>query len=229
MTKRVRVLLLALVSPLLVVPVGNASADAPPTVTISTIRSTYTYGDSVELVFDINGTGPGMAFSVTVDGAKNPLIIKSSTTDGVRTAEAAAYVNFTVRAHVYDADGTTELATAVKTITVHAQLETTVLGYHGSQGRYTVFSRGASPKFESAEYPAAPGKRCLRHIVQRQFGSAWRNVTTSACKVEAKQGRVVWAWRGRHPSGTHFRVRPTFAGDQANLPSVGAWRYFRFR
>jgi hypothetical protein len=206
-----------------------ATADAPPTVTITTSRSTYSYGDAVHLVFDIDGTGSGKYFSVTVDGAKHPLVPEATTYDGTRSADAGAYVNFTVRAHIYDTDGTTEIATAVKTINVHAMMATNSLGFHGDQGKYAVFARGSSPTFESASLPAAPGQRCLRHVVQSRSAAGWRHVVTSACKVEGKQGRVAWRWHGKHASGVRFRVRPTFAGDKANLPSVGPWLYFRFR
>ena len=127
-----------------------------------------------------------------------------------------------------DADDTLE-ARITRNVPVRASIGTSPLGYYTRSGGYAVYSKGYSPKYRSATYPAFPGQRCLRHEVQRRYAAGWRTVFTSACRVEGKQGRVDWLWAGKHPSGVKFRLRAKFAGDAVNLANVSTWNYLRFR
>ena len=230
MNRRTRLVVLALVAALLAIPVmvSSASAADPTTVSITKDRSYYVAGQSAQLTVVTSGTGSGKALRVTVSYANGATrTVSSGATDDTFTFEFGMYINSTIRADVLDGD--TVVATDEVTMPVRAKLGTRAFGYHQKYGSYLLYPRGSSPSFRSAIEPVVKGSRCLRHVVQRRYASGWKNVFTSACRVQDSKGRVDWTWRGKHASGVRFRVRATFAGDSLNRANAGNRIYFKFR
>lgn len=241
MVNRTRVSRLALVAGLFAVllatPTVSASADTPPSVTLTADKAVYVAGQSAELTSDVVGTNLDWVVDFQYAGTTgwHSLCVQFNTEQGAHHCELALAYNVTVRARLIDDKGTKDTsddvveASATHVIPVKAAMDITPIGYYQKSGHYAVESRGSSPSFRSASYPAFPGKRCLRHVVQRQYASGWKDVFTSACRIEQKQGQVYWRWLGKHASGVRFRVHATLAGDTVNQPSASPWFYFRFR
>ncbi len=237
MTRRARLLLatvlLAAVSSL---PVA-ASADPPPSVTLSSDKAIYVASDTATFTSHVTAMNLDWVVAAQFPGSATWKVLCFSQNVNTDTFKCTigVYYNLTVRAQLIDDHGTKDTsddtveATATLNVPVRAQMGTQAFGYHGTSGRYSVYPRGSSPKFRSATLPALPGKRCLRHEVQRRYSSGWRTVKTSACLTEQTQGRVDWTWKHSHPSGVNFRVRATFAGDAINRSNSSAWLYFKFR
>jgi hypothetical protein len=239
---RTRVLLLSLLAAALALPVLPASAADPgPTVTLTASKSVYVAGQTIRLTSSVVASNLTFLAQVRYVGSS-----EWSKIDFARNVNTATFsiklgttyypYNMTVRALLIDEHGTfddssddTVVKSVSRSIGVKAGLSIAPVGYYIRSGGYAVYSKGSSPKFQSDSDPGFPGKRCLRHQVQRRYASGWRGVLTSACKVEAKLGRVSWQWAGKHASGVKFRVRPTFAGDAVNKANLGPWFYFRFR
>ncbi len=240
MTRRARLLLAtALLAAVSSLPVA-ASADPQPSVTLTADKAIYVAGGNAKLTSTYVAMNLAFEMDVQYPGSTQWHYLRASypvnTGDQPITCDLGVYYNVTVRAELIDTHGTpkdpsddTVVATATKTVPVRAAIGTQAFGYHGTSGRYSVYPRGNSPKFRSATVPALPGKRCLRHEVQRRYSSGWRTVKTSACLIEQTQGRVDWTWTHKHPSGVNFRVRATFAGDAINHANNSAWLYFKFR
>lgn len=240
MTRRARLLLATvLVAAVSSLPAA-ASADPQPSVTLTSDQAIYVAGGTAKLTSTWVATNLAFEMEVQYPGSTQWHFLCGSypvnTGDQPISCDLGLYYNVTVRAQLINNNGTpkdpsddTVEATATKVIPVRAEMGTQAFGYHGTSGRYSVYPHGSSPKFRSATVPALPGKRCLRHQVQRRYSSGWRTVKTSACLTEQTQGRVDWTWTHSHPSGVNFRVRATFAGDAINRANNSSWLYFKFR
>jgi hypothetical protein len=234
---RTRVLLLALLAGFFALPAASASATDPASVTLTMNKSVYVAGDSAEFTSTITATNLDWVVSVQFPGSTDwkPLCVQYNVNDSVQHCTLGVYYNAKVKAVLVDDKGTatttddTVEAAANLSVPVRAAMGILPLDYFTKSGNYAVESNGSSPSFRGASYPAFPGKRCLRHVVQRRYSSGWKRVLTSACMIEQKQGQVVWRWSGRHPSRVNFRVRSTFAGDSVNQAANSSWLYFRFR
>jgi hypothetical protein len=235
---RTRTVVLSLLAATLALPALPASAEDPaPAVTLTPDKTVYVAGQTARLTSKITAHNLDWQVSVQFPGSTDwrQLCASYDVNDSVRTCTLGLTYNVKVRALLIDDKGTSSTsddtleALTTRSIGVKASLATSPMGYYTKSGSYAVYSKGYSPKFRSASYPGFPGKRCLRHQVQRRYASGWKTVSTSACKVEGKQGRVDWQWAGRHASGVKFRVRVTFAGDSVNKANVGRAFYFRFR
>ncbi len=237
MTRRARLLLAtALLAAFATVPVA-ASADPAPSVTLSSDKTVYVAADTATFVSRVSAMNLDWVVAAQVPGSATWKVLcyaRNVNTDTFKCT-LGVYYNVTVRAQLIDDKGTTDPnddtveATATEQVPVRAEMGTQAFGYHATSGRYSVYPHGSSPKFRSATVPALPGKRCLRHQVQRRYSSGWRTVKTSACLTEQTQGRVDWTWTHSHPSGVNFRVRATFAGDAINRANNSSWLYFKFR
>ncbi|MFL6159355.1 MAG: hypothetical protein ACJ72D_24985 [Marmoricola sp.] len=234
--KRARVLVLALLCAFFVVPAtaGSASASDPASVVLTSDKSIYVAGQTGTFTSQITATNLDWTLSVQYPGESattwHYVQVAANTNDTtIRTSLAMNY-NMTVRSELTDpTNGNAVVASVTVDVPVRASIGTQAAGAQYVSHGYVVYRRGASPRFTSSTYPAFPGYRCLRHVVQRKYAAGWRNVRTSACLVEQKQGKVPWTWSGRHPSGVKFRVRGVFAGDAANRYNASAWTYFRFK
>lgn len=243
MKKRTRVLLLALIAGLFALPAVPAAAEddppAPePSVTLTMDKAMYYAGQTVTFTSQVTAQNLEWVVEVQFPGSSawNWLCGSANVNDSVKTCRLGVYYNVKARARLFDDNGTLndpsddipKASSATLSVPVRATVGTIPLGYYTKVRGYAVMSK-YSAKFRSQSSPAFPGKRCLRHQVQRKYASGWRLVKTSACILEGKQGRVDWQWGGRHPSRVKFRVRATFAGDVVNRANNGAWLYFRFR
>ncbi|MCZ4499947.1 MAG: hypothetical protein JWQ74_2502 [Marmoricola sp.] len=233
MKRRAWLLPTVLVAAVLALPGPSATAATTPTVTITADKAGYTAGGSADLTIRTTGSGSGKYIQVSetfANGKTYVLLKKSSSADGVRHVEAAVAYNVTVKATIYDTYASTKVvASGTAVIKVRAKLTTASRGGGSQSGSYRVYSKGTSPTFRSSDYPSYPGKRCLKHQVQRFRDGAWRTVLTGSCKVEASNGKVDWKWAGKHASNVKFRVRATFAGDKLNRPANAPWTYVMFR
>ena len=233
MNRRVQLLVLALAAAFLVSPVGSASADPAPNIVMTTNKSVYVAADTATLTFHTTATN--LNFDAVAQFPGSPTLhqfqcFAQNVNNDTFTCDLGLAYNVQIQAELTDpSNNNAVVASLTRNIPVRAEMATQGFGYHATSGRYALYARGSSPTFRSATYPALPGKRCLRHVVQRHYSSGWKNVTTTACKVEAKQGRVDWTWAHKHPSRVDFRVRATFAGDSLNQPNTSAWLYFRFK
>lgn len=216
------------------------AADEPPTPALSMTadRSVYVAGQTANLTNRITAQNLDWVVAVRIAGTsewKPVCFIQNVQTSTEQCALAGLVYNLTAVAQLIDRHGTDDTADdtveaqVVRTIPVKAKIGTTPLGYYNQSGGYQVYPRGASPKFRTATYPYFPGKRCVRHVVQRHYASGWRTILTSACKLQDSKGRVDWQWAGKHASGVKFRLRATFAGDTVNRANVTSWQYLRFR
>ncbi|MCW2752648.1 MAG: hypothetical protein JWQ32_59 [Marmoricola sp.] len=239
MTRRFRILVLLLAAGALAVPATPAVAtDPPPSVTLTSNHTVYIGGQTATFTSKVVASNLDYVLQVQFPGSaawKDVCASQNVNTDTF-TCDLAMYYNVHMRAQLIDDHGTpnepsddTVKATATESVPVRASMETSYGTYIVKSGRYAVYGAGTSPSFVTQSGPAFPGKRCLRHQVQRRYASGWRTVKTSVCKVEGSQGQVYWTWGGRHPSRVNFRVRGTFAGDVVNASAHSAWIYFTFR
>jgi hypothetical protein len=220
----------------LVCAVGAATpavADPPPTVSIAKDKPIYVSGQTEHITVTVSGAGPGKILVVTafLPNGTSKVVDQTGTSDNdTFHFTYTVYVNHTLRADVYDTDGTTLLAsTPVLTVPEYAGLTTAPKsGYLGYSGAYLVYARGSKPVFRTYDQTGQVGGRCLRHVVQRHYSSGWRTKFTSACRAESNK-RVDWKWLGKHPSRVKFRVRGYFAGDIWNRAHGAGWQYFKFR
>lgn len=227
---------LSVVVALLGLPAVPSYAEDPPSITLTADRAVYTYGQSARFSAVVHAMNLDYYFQVQYAGQTQwrQVNYRGNVNDDVVESTLSAYVNMKVRALLVDNKGTSDPADdtvsveVARSVPVRARISTAPSGYYTKSGSYALMSKYAA-KFRSQSAPAYPGKRCLRHQVQRKYASGWKLVKTSACIVEGKQGVVDWKWTGTHPSRVNFRVRATFAGDTFNRANAGAWVYFRFR
>jgi len=229
MSKKVRVLLVALLA---VVPLGvvtSARAEdpppAPPQVSITVDRATYVAGTTAYITIAVTQSpgdnDPLYIHAVRADGTEFDLP-GADPADGTRTEKLFTDINTRITATV----GSVSKYVDVR---VRPAMGTGPGGKYGWSGRYVVYPHAAKPLFTSQSYPKRPGQMCLRHQVQRLRAGAWRTVKTSGCRLENSKGLVSWRWTGTHPSKVRFRVRATFGGDARNIAGTGTWLYFRLR
>ncbi|MCW2857907.1 MAG: hypothetical protein JWR52_3522 [Marmoricola sp.] len=232
MTRRFRILVLLLAAGALATPAIPASATDPsPSVTLTSNHTVYIAGQTA--TFTSKVVASNLDFVMQVQFPGNPawknVCASQNVNSDTFTCDLAMYYNVHMRAQLIDPSDDSVKATATEYVPVRASMETNYGTYIVKSGRYAVYRAGTSPSFVTQSQPAFPGKRCLRHQVQRRYASGWRAVKTSVCKVEGSQGQVYWTWGGRHPSRVNFRVRGTFAGDVVNASAHSAWIYFTFR
>lgn len=241
MKRRTQVLLLALIAGLFALPTLPAAAEDPapitPSVTLTMNKSVYVASQTATFTSHVEAMNLDWAIEIQYPGSTEWKVLCFAINVNVDdfTCQLGLAYNMKVRASLFDRHGTeataddTLEARVNRTVPVKVRIGTTPLGYYTKSGAYAVFPRGYSPTYRASTYPAFPGQRCLRHVVQRRYASGWKTIFTSACRVQGKQGRVDWKWAGRHASAVNFRVRATFGGDAVNLANVSTWNYLRFR
>lgn len=222
---------------------GPARAgDEPPTPALSMTadKAVYVAGQTAMLTNKITAQNLDWVVAVRIAGTSEwkPLCFVQNVRSGTEMCAislAEVPYNLTAVAQLIDRHGTEDTADdtveaqVARSIPVKVKIGTTPTGYYTQSGGYQVYPRGASPKYRAMAYPAFPGKRCLRHVVQRHYASGWKTIFTSACRAQDSKGQVAWQWAGKHASGVKFRLRATFAGDQVNRANASTWQYLRFR
>jgi len=234
--QRTRVILLALVAGLFVLPTAPAVA-AEPTLTLTAGKSVYVANQTVVLTSRVTSMNLDWSVDVSVDGGSRwtrICLARTVNNDTLRCTITAGYT-FLARARLTDNQGTpkdetddTVAKTVTRTVPVKVAIGTQPRGGVRS-GKYQVYGRGASPTIRSTFYPSKSLGRCLKHQVQRHYSSGWKTVRTSSCKGPNSKGQVSWTWSGKHASGVKYRVRAKFAGDRLNRANASAWVGVRFR
>jgi hypothetical protein len=87
----------------------------------------------------------------------------------------------------------------------------------------------SSPTRAEFTATAEPGyaDMCLRFRIDRRTADGWRKVTTSRCRLTGDAGGARYRTSRDLPVAGHYRVRPTFAGDDFTAPTKGTWQRFR--
>lgn len=219
-----RVVIVTLVAVLSTNALPASAADPPPTVTVTSNRTTYV---------------AGMTASVTVEvqnGNNGTLNVKAQFANGKTATVSCGGVNVndaTFHCSLYVLINTRIVATIGgvsddKLLLVRPSMSSFPTGARAYQNGKAIYFRGDEPLVRTTVTPSR-ASMCIRHQVEVLRASGWKSLLTGGCKYpDPTRNQVLWRWYGDHPTGYQFRVRATFGGDKLNVAGPGTWAYLRF-
>jgi hypothetical protein len=211
---------------------SSAAADpaGPTTITISTDKTIYTYNDTAAVLIHLSptGTSKDVLLYSQLYGQKRTLIAGSPVNAAGDFRTTAPMWTKTVLTAVYRGDVTDAPASTTITRSVRAVVTGSQTGYYGTSatGGFRLYHRADPPSFHITLTPALPGD-CVRFERQRNTADGYRTLDRSQCIALNNASSFYNALKDTR-RGLGYRVRITFAGNDANLSAVSGWMYYKW-
>lgn len=198
------------------------------TVTITTDRLDYGYGQTANIGVDVTGSDTAWVNVFAKEANRDWRTIYSG--EAPPSGLALQYKmrrNTKFQAQVPQ-DGRGLGALTIVDRTTRATLTTKARGAYATTGIYKLYRPTADPKFITTISPAR-NAGCMGFQLQRRSSTGWQTTSNRSCAAIGDASTASWTLTGRQPVRTPYRVRSLFAGDDTNTATNGPWVYFKFR
>ncbi|MFD4413645.1 MULTISPECIES: hypothetical protein [unclassified Streptomyces] len=210
---------------------------AATTVSVTTDRSSYTYGATATVGAHLGTTYNGRTVSIYAQpsGGKKTLV-KSGTVDGKGNLSATYKLSRTTTFTAsFAGDYRYAPATATRTAYDQVKVAQTLTGYYTSTTysgtTYRVYHHTVKPRVTAVVTPNKSGQ-CERFQAQEYYSGAWHTLTTSSCVSLDANSTAVAQLSLTNAVDQKFRVRSEYehsTKDTTNLSTWSGWLYLTVR
>lgn len=206
------------------------TAGPPAVVTLSTDKSTYSYGGTATITVTLGSPTTNRTVEVYSKVRGSARVLKASgPVDGAGklTFKATNLTRNTTFSAYFYGDDDFAPATATAMVSVRAKV-TISTGSTSMSGSFHKLRHSPPPTVHVAVYPATPTTTCVKFVVQSYSHGAWRGFGSIACPKRSATTGSYGVTMYDFPAGVKLRVQASYPTTSQNASFTSKWYYIVF-
>lgn len=212
------------------VALSGTGVPVPVKTTISTVGTTFDYGDTAKVTATLTGTYSNPQVSIYQKIGTSPrVLVATKNVDSAGKAVVYVVVKRNTIFSVDWAEGEQSRSANSPPVRVHAQVVATLSGYSRKSGVQYLYPAGRRMYVKSKTTPAKPGQ-CIIFLAQYQRQGQWLNLATTGC-IRMNSSGVAVTYLPYDPAlklrSLRFRANYKY-GDALNVASRSFFVYAKW-